>query len=427
MTLLGDFATAALRAAPAIVTSRGDTRPSGNFGRWAQSSGSLVWLDNSDSGLPSMSWQDAPTISGWYRGVLIIGATCATLDTWSTAADEHGFPVQTVSPFDTWLYEQPNPEMAKQTFYELIFGHLASAGNAYEYIVPTGVGLPGESWPIAPHRVKPVRLADGRKGYIVDDEFAELDFMYGGQIVHIPGFGYDGLKGYDPVTLAGTALGLAKVSESFSGSQFTEGSVPGGILTTSQELNKEQSETLRQRWEQRHSGARNQNKIAILDRALEYKQIQPTAVTSELLKTRAFQVVELARILGVPPHLMADVERSTSWGSGLEEQGRGFNTYTLNHYISRVEDVHSMTLLGGTPRRQAFDRSPLVEGSLGDLMTAMAAGVNGRILTPDEARRRFKLPPLPEGKGAEVLIPLNIGDSDPANNEPDSKPDPDED
>jgi len=366
-----------------------------------------------------MGHANAATVTGWLRGVTVVAATCAALDTWSIEKDEHGFPHRVSSPFDQWLYEQPNPEMSKQTFYELVFGHLVAGGNAYEYIVFDGNGLPRESWPIAPHRVKVLRLADGRKAYLIDDKHAELDWMYGGQIVHIPGFGYDGLKGYDVVSMAASALGLAKAAEQFAGNQFSEGAVPGGVLSTTQSLTKTQAEALQRRWDERHSGSANANKIAILDRDLTFHQIQPTAEASQLLNTRSFQVVELARLLGVPPHLMADVERSTSWGSGLEEQGRGFNVYTLDHHISRVEDVHTMTILGGSGRGQHFDRTKLVQGSLVDHMGAMAAGVNGRILVPDEARSSLGYPPLPDGKGSEVLIPLNIGDSDPSNNEPD--------
>ena len=408
MTLFGK----ALREAPRITF--GSTPPAN--GSWMQRAGGLVYLANEVDGLPIVNWQNAPTVTGWQRAITIIAATCAALPMWSTENDANGFPQRVFSPFDEFIYTEPNPEMSKQQFYELLFTHLASAGNFYGYAVDsTGNGIVNQIWPVMPHMVKPLRLADGRKGYVINDEFAEVDFLYGGNIIHIPGMGYDGLKGYDPITINAVTLGLSKATEQFAGSVFTEGGTPGGVLQTAMPLNQAQSTALRERWNEIHAGSDRNNRIAILDRGLEYKQIQPTAEAAQLLETRSFQVIEVARILGIPPHLLADVKRSTSWGTGIEEQGRGLVIYTLDHYIHRVMDTFSMTLLGGTKRRVFIDPTKLMQGGFKDLMGSLSTGINSRILNPNEARARIGYGPYDGGD--EFLVPLNIGDDDPTSND----------
>ena len=60
---------------------------------------------------------------------------------------------------------------------------------------------------------------------------------------------------------------------------------------------------------------------------------------AEQMAARKFQVSELARFFGVPPHLVGDVDKSTSWGSGIEQQNLGFLQYTLQPYLIRWEQA----------------------------------------------------------------------------------------
>ncbi|MFE1915271.1 DUF4234 domain-containing protein, partial [Streptomyces anandii] len=46
---------------------------------------------------------------------------------------------------------------------------------------------------------------------------------------------------------------------------------------------------------------------------------------------------EIARIFGVPPHLISDATNSTSWGSGLAEQNQAFAMFSLRPWLERIE------------------------------------------------------------------------------------------
>lgn len=42
-------------------------------------------------------------------------------------------------------------------------------------------------------------------------------------------------------------------------------------------------------------------------------------------------------MFGVPPHMLMDTDKSTSWGTGIEQQSIGFVVYTLRPWLTRIE------------------------------------------------------------------------------------------
>ena len=60
---------------------------------------------------------------------------------------------------------------------------------------------------------------------------------------------------------------------------------------------------------------------------------------AQFIESRSFQVEEVSRIYGVPPHLLGQTEKQTSWGTGVAEQNLGLSRYTLMGYTSRIESA----------------------------------------------------------------------------------------
>ncbi|MCV5754620.1 phage portal protein, partial [Escherichia coli] len=68
------------------------------------------------------------------------------------------------------------------------------------------------------------------------------------------------------------------------------------------------------------AGGPVKKRLWILEAGFSTSAIGVTPQDAEMMASRKFQVSELARFFGVPPHLVGDVEKSTSWGSGIEQQ-----------------------------------------------------------------------------------------------------------
>lgn len=381
--------------------------PSSGAGPVAQQNdGQLTWLSPYSKSGKYVDAKSAMGITAFQRGVRIRAVTSAMLPLHVYNRNDDDTRTLTRSPLDAYLWNRPNPEMRRIDFWSMVIGHRISTGNAYIY-VETEMGLPKHLWSIAPGRVKVGRTGDGRKVYGIDNnKIVETDFIAGGNIVHVMGLSTDGLVGISPIQ--GEALGLALVAEEYAARTFSTGSPPGGLLSTDQTLTKAQSEEMMARWEKYHRGVENSNRIAVLDRNLKYQAITVNPGDAQLLETRKFQVTEIARMLGVPPHLIGDVEKSTSWGTGIEEQTMGFLTFTLMDDITAFEQAISDDLLAGTTRYAKWETKGLLRTNAtqrADYITKMIAT---GVMCQDDGREVEELPPLPDGTGRIFYVPMNL-------------------
>lgn len=63
-----------------------------------------------------------------------------------------------------------------------------------------------------------------------------------------------------------------------------------------------------------------------------------SSVDAELLASRKYQVIDIARAFGVPPFMIGAQETTTSWGTGIEQMTIGFVRFTLQRYLKRIQD-----------------------------------------------------------------------------------------
>ncbi len=111
-------------------------------------------------------------------------------------------------------------------------------------------------------------------------------------------------------------------------------------------------------------------------------------------------------MLRVPPHMVAIVDKSTSWGTGIEQQSIGFVTYTLKPWLDRIEAAVNRV----TPRGQftKFNVNGLLRGDVKGRYEAYRIAVDGGWRNPDEIRALEDLPPIPGGAGQMYRQPMNF-------------------
>ena len=78
-----------------------------------------------------------------------------------------------------------------------------------------------------------------------------------------------------------------------------------------------------------------------MNASLKFSPWTMSAKDAEFLESREFSITDVARILGIPPHLLAQTEKQTSWGTGVTEQNRGLARFTLIHYTDPIEEACS--------------------------------------------------------------------------------------
>ncbi len=316
----------------------------------------VSWLGGQTTGKSGIrvTQTNALGIPAAYRAVALIATSSATLPLHAYEAAGAARIRVTDGPAAA-LLDNPHPDLILGELLELVFVSLLLHGNAYVLVARDRLGGIRELWWIDPSRVEVTRDKDGRKVYDVDGKYELRDAHLGGSMLHIPGLGYDGTQGASPLKLAREAFGLAIAAEEYGARLFGGGGLATGILTTEQRINDDTAREVKARWKDGGTGLDSAHDIRVIGSGATFTQLSIPPEDAQFIEARRFQISEIARIFGVPPHMLGETEKATSWGTGIEQQNIGFVTYTLRPWLTRVEQRISRIMPAGTYARFNVD------------------------------------------------------------------------
>ncbi|MBC7193875.1 phage portal protein, partial [Marinobacter sp.] len=312
-------------------------------------------------------------------------------------------------PLYSILHDLPNPEMTSFELRQALMGHLALWGNAFAEIERDNAGRVVALWPLRPDRMTVKRDQQGLLYVYRIGTTEEEVALRQRNVMHIRGLSSDGIIGYSPIRMAREAIGLALATEEFGARFFGNGSRPGGVLQHPGKLSDEAARRLKKSWEEMHQGLTQAHRVAILEEGMTWQQVGIPPEDAQFLETRKFQVTEIARIFHIPPHMLADLERSTF--SNIEHQGIEFVVHTMRPWLVCWEQAIKRDLFLPSERNIYFAEF-LVDGLLrGDIKSryeAYAVGRQNGWLSADDIRELENMNPLPDGQGKVYLVPLNM-------------------
>jgi HK97 family phage portal protein len=273
------------------------------------------------------------------------------------------------------LHDQPNEQQTSAEFREMMTGHALLRGNAYAQIIPGPRGPVDQLMPIHPDRVTVEKLPNGRFRYPVQQDDGSKRLFNQEDIFHLRGPSKDGIVGMSIVDYAIDSFGMAMSAERYGGRFYRNDSRPGGVLSTPNKLSKGAAGRLKSGWESAHT-AGNQHRVAVLEEGLQWQQVGISPEEAQFLETREFQAEDVCRWFRVPPHMVGLTSKATSWGSGIEQMGIGFVTYTLLPWLTRWKQAISRDLILAP---QLYFADFVVEGLLrGDIASRYSAYATGR-------------------------------------------------
>lgn len=298
------------------------------------------------------------------------------------------------------LTQQPNARMTSQEWRETMALNLVLHGNAYAVIDRNAKGQVISLWPLPAEQVR-IDVVNGEPVYYYEDDkgysaYAEQS------ILHIKLFG-NGMIGLSPLAYARNTIGLASAAEEYSHRFYINGGKPSGVLTMDKILTTEQRAAIRANFANMFEGSENSHRMMLLEAGAKYQQIQMNPDDLQMIQTRRFQLEDIARFFGVPSFLINDTEKTTTWGSGIEQMMIGFYQLNLRPYLSRFEQAMMKKLL--TPQQRS---KYIIEFNFEGLLRADSKGraeyystmVNNGLMSRNEVRKREN---LPERTGADDL------------------------
>ena len=219
------------------------------------------------------------------------------------------------------------------------------------------------------------------------------------EIFHITGLGFDGLIGYSPIELNKTAIGLTIACDRYGSSFFSNGAMPGGVLSFPGTV--KDPDRVRESWAKGFSG-KNANKVAVLEEGVKYEAISTDPEKAQFLDTRKFQISEIARIFRVPPHMIGDLQYSSF--SNIEQQSLEFVKYTLEPWLVRIEQAIKRCLLRASEKSKyyaKFNVDGLLRGDYASRMNGYAIGIQNGYLSPNDVRRLENMNLIPAELGGD--------------------------
>jgi len=368
-------------------------------------SSTLVDLMTAPAGQSGVSVSESSSLGmpAVWRAVNLIAGTCASLPLHAYQQSDDTRVKATSNQSAARLLANPHPDLTPYELWEIAYSHLLLWGNAYFQKLRNPLGVITELWPIHPSRVRVGRANDMTKVYVLDGK--EENPRTDESVLHIPGFGYDGVCGVSPIHLAREGIGLAMAAEQYGAKLFGSGSMMSGILTTPNKLTRDQATSLKEQWKAKNAGLANAHEVAVLDNGASFQQMSIPPQDAQFVESRRFQISEVARIFGIPPHMLMDAEKSTSWGTGIEQQGIGFVVYTLRPWLTRVEQRMTRLLTPGTVYAK-YSVEGLLRGDTAARYASYSTARQWGWMSVNEIRKLEDLPPIDNGDG--YIQPLNM-------------------
>lgn len=345
--------------------------------------------------LQPVSDERALQIGAVFRSIRIIAETCAALPMYGYSRLPNGD--REVLPDSHWLngliYE-PNEDMAGDEWRETQFAAMAGWGNGYTQLARQSEGRVALMYPYKVDRMQVERNVSLELVYRYPDAFGTPQVLPKTKVLHLRSFSVDGIMGISPLGMARQVLGVTVGAEKYAGSFFASNGRPSGVMTSERLLTDAQRDQVRKEYGGMAEGGTDK-RFWLLEGALKYQAITVSPEDMQMLQTRTFQISEIARIFGVPLFLLMESEKSTSWGSGLEQMNLGFLTYTLRPYLQRMVCTFNRRIIPPDQRSKVFvdiDEKALLSldsTALKELYNGLA---NNAVMTRNEIRRAMKLP-----------------------------------
>jgi len=386
-------------------------RPQDSYATTTITRGSTAWeeLFGPVGTVQYPSEKTAFTVSAIYACVNLYAGAIASLVKHIYRVQADGERDRSLTDPLWWvLNEEMTPRWSAANGWEFLIQSLLLHGDGFAQIIRDRQSMPVGLKPMHPTSVEVAlntftdRLVYAWTPNQSDGDAGKRVVLDQDDVVHLAGFGFDGLRGMSPLRYAlREAGGVAMSAQRYSNAFFANSARPDFALRTEQKLSPDAIENLRTQLADNHQGVERSFKPMVLQGGLDIKPITMPVKDMQLIETRQFQIEEIARIYGVPPFMIGYNEKTTSWGSGVEAMGTGFVRFSLRQHLNKIETELNRKLFRTAAKRIEFDTFDLERADMKSMFEAFRIGI-GRAGEPgfisvEEARMRLNMKRRPDG------------------------------
>lgn len=302
-----------------------------------------------------------------------------------------------------------NRYMTAKIGRECLMSHVLTWGNGYAEKVIDAYGDIVELWPITPNRVS-VKLEDKELIYEVEVDKQKIPFKRD-KILHIPGFGFDGLIGYSPITMARNNIGLGMAMETYSSNFFGKGTHPGVIVShPGPAMSPEAHDNLERSLSESYSGLGNSHRLMLLEEAMKIEKLGFSPEDSQFLESKQHHISDVARWFNMPPHKLKDMTKSSF--NNIEAENSSYVIDTILPWAIHLEQIYDTQLLTKNKYKTGLFFKHVLEGLLRANSKERAEFykimITSTIMTPNEAREKEDMNPSDNPLADELWAPTGV-------------------
>ena len=347
----------------------------------------------------------ALSLAAFWRAVFMISRDLAKVPFYLLQEDDGGLHQRVKSGPIARILRNPSRDLSRFDWLSTMAFHVLTSGNAYGYLHKDTRGQLREIIPLDPETVEVRYNAAGQLEYKT-----KAGVKSASEIFHWRGLSYDGLKGVSVLEVGSDSLKTGTAAQRYERKFFENGARPGGVLEAPKNLKPEERDVLRRAWERLHQGVDNAHRVAVLENGITFKQTTIDAKAAALIETRQLSIRDVANLFGCPPHKLGDNAKVSY--SSLEQENSAYLGECLDPWLCSFEQALERVLLTESQRnsqRIEADRSALIRTDMATRFNSWNIAIQGGWMSRDEVRELEGMNPIPDNKGAEFLVPLNMG------------------
>lgn len=283
------------------------------------------------------------------------------------------------------LRRKPNIWQTPSQFRRMMQAHLLLRGNSYALIARSRGQVIGLI-PLNPDRMAVAQSDDMTLVYEYTRKNGAKVKLAQSDVMHMVGLTLDGVNGVSAITYARETIGLSLAQENHGATTFKNSARPSIVMSHPGKLGKEGQENLRASLDAYRQGGESEGKALILEEGMDTKPLSMTAEDAQWIESRKFSRTDIAMFFGVPPHMIGDTEKSTSWGTGIEQQSIGFVTYTLEDHLTTWEETINRDLITEPDIYARFNRKALIRGDIKTRQAFYVSMMQWGVYSPNEIR-----------------------------------------
>lgn len=354
----------------------------------------------------------AMTIPAVYACVGVIAEDIAKvpLSMYEDLGDQGNRPARN-HPLQDVLHDQPNDWQTSIEFREMMTAFALLRGKGIAEIKPGPRGPVDQLVPLHPDLIHEERgkgstgprfvyrdpMLDGDERVLLYDEVFVVRGRYGRSVLD-----------YARRSFA-SILAQMELERTFN----ENGAKHQGVITHPKQLQDPARTAIRAALDQYAVGGPRAGRPLLLEDGMTWHDVSIAPRDAEFLAQRQFGVDEVCRWFRVPPHKIANLDRSTN--NNIEKQSTEYVTDTLLAWAERWEQAILRDLVLAKGRFYAkLLLDGLLRGDIASRFTAYAVAIQWGFMTRNEVREREDLNPI-DGLD-EPLTPTNMGTSGPQPN-----------